>query len=66
MIPTVLYGAECWILNVRERRKLLAFEMYGLRRILKIRWQDRVTNEEVRRRAGLERTIVDRVQDAQL
>ena len=66
VIPTVLYGAECWILNLKEQRKLLAFEMYGLRRILKIRWQDRVTNEEVRRRAELERTILERVQDAHL
>ena len=66
VIPTVLYGAECWILNLREKRKLLAFEMYGLRRILKIRWQDRITNEEVRRRAGGGKSILERVQDAQL
>ena len=66
VIPTVLYGAECWVLNVKEQRKLLAFEMYGLRRIMKIRWQDRVTNEEVRQRAGFVETILDRVQDAQL
>ena len=66
VIPTVLYGAECWVLNVKEQRKLLAFEMYGLRRIFKIQWQDRVTNEEVKERAGLKKTILERVHDAQL
>ena len=40
--------------------------MYGLRRIFKIQWQDRVTNEEVRERAGLKKTILERVHDGQL
>ena len=65
VIPTALYGAECWVLKKEEERKLLAFEMKCLRRICGIRWEDRVRNEEVKTRTGQNITILDRVQDMQ-
>ena len=53
-----LYGAETWTLRKKERNYLEAFEMWCWRRIEKIKWTDRVTNEEVLRRVGEERTII--------
>ena len=65
VIPTALYGSECWVLKMREKRKLLAFEMYCLRRILNIRWEQRITNDRVREIIGSNHNIVERVQDGQ-
>ena len=65
VIPTVLYGAECWVLKKREEKKLAAFEMKCLRRICGVRWEDRITNERVREMAGVEDTILIRVEDIQ-
>ena len=65
VIPTVLYGAECWVLRKEDETKLLALENKCLRKICRVRWQDRVTNERVREIAGLSDTILDRVRDAQ-
>ena len=65
VIPSALYGAECWVLRKGDERRLLAFEMKCVRRICGVRWEDRVTNERVREMAGLEDTIMERVRDGQ-
>ena len=42
-----MYGAETWTL-IRVSGKLLeAFEMWTWRKMLKISWTEKVTNEEV-------------------
>ncbi|XP_068250228.1 uncharacterized protein [Palaemon carinicauda] len=65
VIPSVIYGVECWVLKKREEKKLLAFEMKCLRRICGVRWEDRITNERVREIAGAQDTILIRVEDIQ-
>ncbi|KAI5640823.1 hypothetical protein NE865_06931 [Phthorimaea operculella] len=42
-----LYGCETWTMTQRDRERLEAFEMWGWRRMQKIKWTDKVTNEEV-------------------
>ena len=41
----LLYACESWTLSKQDREKLMAFEMRCYRRILHIRWQQRITNE---------------------
>ena len=50
IFPVLLYGAESWTLSPSLDNQISAFEMYLYRRILRISWMDRVTNEEVLRR----------------
>jgi len=50
----LLYGSETWRTTKTCSNKLQAFINKGMRRILKIRWTDRVTNEELWERAGQE------------
>ena len=47
----LLYGSETWPLGEDERRRIEGFEMWCLRRMLKIPWTARMTNEEVLQRA---------------
>jgi hypothetical protein len=42
-----MYGAENWTLRKVDQKYLASFEMWCWRRIEKISWTDRVTNEEV-------------------
>lgn len=49
-----LYGGETWTVWKQEKRRLHAFEIWCYRRMLKIRWIDRVTNGEVLERIGEE------------
>ena len=44
ILSTLLYGAETWKVYMRHVKKLDAFKMRHLRSIMKIRWQDKVTN----------------------
>ena len=47
-----LYGCETWTITMEERRRLEAFELWCYRRMLRISWMDRVTNEEVLERVS--------------
>ena len=53
ILSTLLYGAETWTVYRGNVKKLHAFMMRHLRLIMKIRWQDKVTNIKVLKRAGL-------------
>ena len=54
IVPTVTYGSECWGMKVSERRKLNVFEMRCLRSMAGVSRMDRVRNEVVRQRTGVE------------
>ena len=55
IVPTALYGAEAWGMRSADRRKVNVLEMKCLRSLFVVSRLDRVRNEEVRRRAGIER-----------
>jgi hypothetical protein len=50
VIPTATYACETWKMTAKTIRRLNVFQQRCLRRILKITYRDRVTNEEVHRR----------------
>ena len=60
IVPTALYGAEAWGMRSAERRKGNVLEMKCLRSLVGVSRMDRVRNEEVRRRARIERELASR------
>ena len=54
VMPFLLYGSETWSLTTVMENKLNACENRWLRRILRIKYTDRVSNAEVRVRTGQE------------
>ena len=63
IVPTVLYGAEACGMRSAERRKVNVLEMKCLRSLVGVSRMDRVRNEEVRRRAGIERELTSRADE---
>ena len=61
MWSVALYGAETWTLRKKERNYLEAFEMWCWRRMEKISYMDRITNEEVLRRVQENRSLISNV-----
>ena len=57
IVPTALYGAEAWGMRSAERRKMNVLEMKCLRSLVGESRMDGVRNQEVRRRAGIEREL---------
>uniref|UniRef100_A0A8D8XEA4 Craniofacial development protein 2 n=1 Tax=Cacopsylla melanoneura TaxID=428564 RepID=A0A8D8XEA4_9HEMI len=53
-----LYGSETWTIAKAEQNRLMAFEMWCWRKMQKISWIEHMTNEEVLRRAGEQRSFM--------
>ena len=51
-----MYGCETWTIGEAERKKLEAFEMWCYRKMMNIKWMDRITIEEVLERIGERKT----------
>ena len=49
ILPTMLYGSECWAINKADIQWIDAVDQWCLRRILNIRWHDLVRNANIRR-----------------
>ena len=43
---TLLYGCETWTITPRNMKKWQSFEMWAYRKMMKISWRDKKTNEE--------------------
>ena len=53
-----LYGSETWTVGKNEERAINAFETGCWRRMLKIKWSDRITNDEVFQKVKEERLLL--------
>ena len=60
IVPMTLYGAESWGMRSGERNKVNVLEMKCLRSLFGVSRMDRVRNEEVHRRTGIERELASR------
>ena len=57
----LLFGSETGTLMTADKKTLMAREMWFLRRMLKIKWTDKVANEEYFKQAGTKRWIVNAI-----
>jgi hypothetical protein len=57
-----LYGSEAWTIGKIDQKRLEAFETWCWRRMLKIKWTDKMRNEEVYRRIDEERTLWNNIE----
>ena len=55
---TLLYASETWRTNKKLESKLRGFQGRCLRRILKVRWQEKVCSEEIWRRTGMNNIVL--------
>ena len=60
------YGSESWALTKNDRKRIDAFEMWCYRRLLRVSWKDRRTNNWVLERIGSELTIRNTIRDRKL
>jgi len=58
---TFMYGAETWTCGKGEWKRIEAFEMWIWRRIEKINWTDKISNDNVLMRVGEHRRLVENI-----
>ena len=47
IFPVVMYGCESWTIKKAEHRRIDAFELGGWRRLLRIPWTSRRSNQSI-------------------
>ena len=47
VFPVVMYGCESWTIKKAERRRIDAFELWCWRRLLKVPWTARRSNQSI-------------------
>ena len=47
VFPVVMYGCESWTVKKAERRKIDAFELWCCRRLLRVPWTARRSNQSI-------------------
>ena len=45
VFPVVMYGCESWTIKKAERQKIDAFELWCWRRLLRVPWTARLSNQ---------------------
>lgn len=64
--PVATYGCEAWTYKAEEVRRIEAFEMRCYRRILRVPWTDKRTNQWVMENAGKDRELLASVKKRKL
>ena len=54
VLPNLLYACETWTIYQRHAKKLNHFHLSCLRKLLKIRWQDKIPDTEVLKKANMQ------------
>ena len=54
VLPTLLYACETWTVYQRHAKRLHHFHTSCLRKLLKIKWEDRIPDTEVLKRARMQ------------
>ena len=49
VFPVVMYGCESWSIKKAERRRIDAFELWCWRRLLRVPWTARRSNQSIRK-----------------
>ena len=47
VFPVVMYGCESWTVKKAERRRIVAFEVWCWRRLLRVPWTARRSNQSI-------------------
>ena len=62
----LLYGCESWTISSSCRKKLEAVEMWCYRRMMRMSWVKRISNEQILEMVGMERSLVMTIRKRQL
>ena len=47
VLPVVMYGCECWTIKKAECQRIDAFELWCWRRLLRVHWTARRSNQSI-------------------
>ena len=57
VFPVVMYGCESWTINKAQHRRIDAFELWCWRRLLRVPWTARRSNQSILKEISLEYSL---------
>ena len=57
VFPVVMYGCESWTIKKAEHRSIDAFELWCWKRLLRVPWTARRTNQSILKEISLEYSL---------
>ena len=57
IFPVVMYGCESWAIKKAERQRIDAFELWSWRRLLRVPWTARRSNQSILKEISLEYSL---------
>ena len=57
VFPVVVYGCDSWTVKKAERRRMDAFELWCWRRLLRVPWAARRSNQSILKEISLEYSL---------
>ena len=57
VFPVVMYGCESWTIKKAEHRRIDAFELWHWRRLLRVPWTARRSNQSILKEINLEYSL---------
>ena len=57
VFPVVMYGCESWTIKKAERRRIDAFELWCWRRLLRVPWTARRSNQSIQKEINPENSL---------
>ena len=57
LFPVVMYGCESWTIKKAERERIDAFELWCCRRLLRVPWTARRSNQSIVKEISLEYSL---------
>ena len=64
--PVVLYGCKVWTMKKEDERQVEAAELWFYRRLLRVNWTDRRSNESIMNEMGTIRKLPELIQRKKL
>ena len=63
--PILMYGSEAWTMSKQVEKRITASEMWFIRRMLRVSWMAKKTNESVLKEAEIELSLLNRIRSQQ-
>ena len=57
VFPVVMYGCECWLIKKAEGQRIDAFKLWYWRRLLRVPWTARRSNQSILKEIGPEYSL---------
>ena len=57
VFPVVMYGCESWTIKKAEHQRIDAFELWSWRRLLRVPWTARRSNQSILKEINLEYSL---------